>query len=323
MKTSGFIVGDRIISLAFSTHPDWSAGFGRHYGFSFVGASAIGQLHLREGKNREDAFLVRSRGTWLVLLVADGVGSAELGGWGASLAVNFFAEELLRALPARQGSDDVSDNRKKRWRGYGAKLSPSLALQEVGTLAFYRKRDFGEENQTLSAEELPDRVFQALEKTHAFLVATARRENREPRSLATTLLGVLFDAVTLEGLAFQIGDGLILSVSTVTSTPLLDTPDFAVGETAVLTQGNWREWCRWGFLKWGESQAVILMTDGVADDCLYPPPQNVLQRFGQDLVRELTKVPDEETAARRLLFWLSEYTAPSSFDDRTVVALYR
>ncbi|NSW76462.1 MAG: protein phosphatase 2C domain-containing protein [Candidatus Atribacteria bacterium] len=323
---TGFIVGDRVISRAFSTHPDWSAGFGKHNGFSFVGASAIGQLHLREGRKREDCFLVRSKGEWLLSLVADGVGSARLGGFGASLAVNFFAEEILRDLVVTKGhiGDSLKGRGQKRWKGYGAKLVPALAHEGVGTLSWYREMHLQEEENPWSENECLEQITQGLRKTHDFLLATAQRENEEAGALATTLLGVLFNTFSRQGVAFQIGDGLILAVSENESWPLVEVVEFEVSETAVLTQQNWEEWLRWQFFLWEDSlEAVFLMTDGVADDCLYTPPEDVLNRFGQDLVRELTRVLDEETAARRLLHWLSEYKAPSSFDDRTLVALYR
>ncbi|MGC8777950.1 MAG: protein phosphatase 2C domain-containing protein [Candidatus Caldatribacteriaceae bacterium] len=326
MDVAGFIVGDRVISQSFSTHPDWNAGFGRYHGFSFVGASAIGKKHLKEGKGREDCFLIRSKGEWLLFLLADGVGSAPLGAWGASLAVNFFAEEFLRGLPAGRCKEDASlKEREKRWRGYGAKLAPPLSFAGVGTLSFYRKRETLADNAPFPEEEPLEGLFLALEQTHNFLLASARRENHAPQDLSTTLLGLLLDTFSGKGLAFQIGDGLILGVSGDECFPLLEVGDFEVGETAVLTQENWREWCRFGFFVWEERklEAVFLMTDGVADDCLYAPPEDITSRFGKDLLRELKRFPDEETVSRRLLFWLSEYRAPSSFDDRTLVAVYR
>ena len=321
----GFIVGDRVISRAFSTHPDWNAGFGRLNGFSFVGASAVGKLHLRENRGREDAFLIRSKGEWLLFLLSDGVGSAALGAWGASLAVNFFAEEFLRDLPAGKVGASSPQEKESRRRTPGAKLTLPLAEEGVGMLSFYRKTDSSGEPPSLSFEEQVERLFAALEKTHAFLVGSAQKEGQEARALSATLLGVLFDTVSKTGLSFQIGDGLILGVHQDRSAVLLEAGDFEVGETAVLTQANWREWCRWRFFEWEKEalQAVFLMSDGVADDCLYAPPQDIVHRFGRDLWREIRKAPDEETAARRLLSWLSEYQAPSSFDDRTLLGLYR
>ncbi|MEN3186085.1 MAG: protein phosphatase 2C domain-containing protein, partial [Atribacterota bacterium] len=194
---TGFIVGDRVISRAFPTHPDWSAGFGKHNGFSFIGASAVGQLHLREGRRREDCFLLRSKGEWLLGLVADGVGSARLGGFGASLAVNFFAEEVLGGLAVMGGHTGSSqkDRAKRRWRGYGTRLSPVRAGEGVGTLSWYRqfKVQYDGDGHPWSENECLEWIIRALERTHDFLLATAQRENEQARALATTLLGVLFD----------------------------------------------------------------------------------------------------------------------------------
>ncbi len=320
--SSGFIVGDRIVSLAFSTHPDWSAGFGRRNGFSFVGASAIGKLHLRDGKGREDCFLIRSRGDWLLLLVADGVGSARLGGWGATLAVAFFAEELLSMLSVEEGETILFERRRPR--GHDLSLSFPVVGEGVGTLSWYRPVKYKESAHPIDEKECIAWVTNAFEKTHRFLLGIAQKENCSPGTLATTLLGVLFHTSSKKGVAFQLGDGLILEVTRKESRPVVVGREFEVGETAVLTQSNWQEWYQVAHFTWHvDTKAVLLMTDGVADDCLYGPPHDLLHRFGSDIVKELKRFKNEEVVACRLVDWLGHYKAPASFDDRTLLALYR
>lgn len=47
MTSRGFVVGDRILGQAADSHADWCAAFGQLGAYHFVGASAIGKLHLR------------------------------------------------------------------------------------------------------------------------------------------------------------------------------------------------------------------------------------------------------------------------------------
>jgi len=96
MMTRGFVVGDRILGQAADSHADWCAGYGQIGAYQFVGASAIGKLHLREPRPRDDAFAVRSAGGWLAVAVSDGAGSRKQSRYGASFAVEALCEHLLR-----------------------------------------------------------------------------------------------------------------------------------------------------------------------------------------------------------------------------------
>jgi hypothetical protein len=65
------------------------------------------------------------------------------------------------------------------------------------------------------------------------------------------------------------------------------------------------------------------MTDGVADDATFPPPQDILQLWGADIDRELRCDEPISQTASRLLSWLASYEAPGSWDDRTLVVVLR
>lgn len=56
MNPRGFVVGDRILGQTADSHADWCAAYGEWGGYRFIGASAIGKLHLRENRPRDDAF---------------------------------------------------------------------------------------------------------------------------------------------------------------------------------------------------------------------------------------------------------------------------
>ncbi|NUP98719.1 MAG: protein phosphatase 2C domain-containing protein [Armatimonadetes bacterium] len=100
----------------------------------------------------------------------------------------------------------------------------------------------------------------------------------------------------------------------------------SAGETWFLTQPDWRD--RATVADWtpeaaGAITMWLLMTDGVADDALYPPPADILDRFGQGLAKELQAPRPLAATAQRLLTWLASYERPGSFDDRTLLAVWR
>src|SRR5947207_341533 len=95
---NNFAFGDRGLSAAGDTHPNWTmshAVAGKHL---VVGASAVGQIHLRGSLPRDDAFIIRGSGQWIAIAMADGVGSRPLSRYGATYAVEALTAALLRTL---------------------------------------------------------------------------------------------------------------------------------------------------------------------------------------------------------------------------------
>jgi hypothetical protein len=117
-------------------------------------ASAAGTSHLAVGKPCEDSCRVRvlsaRRGPLLSMFVADGAGSAELGGEGAALAVDaaarslearlhgdFADDTLIRSIVADVRSDLVvaSEARARRPRDFACTFLAVLATAEATAVA--------------------------------------------------------------------------------------------------------------------------------------------------------------------------------------------
>lgn len=98
MRSDEFVIGDRPLDYPADGHPDWSAAYGVMRRYTVLGASAVGQQHLRRSSPRDDAFCARSAGEWLGIAVADGVGSQRLSRYGACFAVDALCGEMLRRL---------------------------------------------------------------------------------------------------------------------------------------------------------------------------------------------------------------------------------
>lgn len=321
--SQGFVAGDRVLS-SFNTHPDWLAVFGDLGGLAFVGGSVVGRLHRKMRKGREDSLLVRSKGDWLALALADGVGSAPKGVWGATLAVSVFTDWVLSKLP-------YVSSRKRRLRGKSAASFAGGCFpfpegwHEVGVLSWFQNEEEDSEEPP-PWEDIKEYLLEAGAYTHSFLQSIAQREERPESDFATTLLFCLCNVAKRKGMFFHVGDGAILGVQRGGKSLLLSLQEGQdTSETAVLTQPDWREYCRVGFFDFRKDrlEALLLMTDGLADDCLYGPPEDITDRFVRDLLREIRSSSSFEEAARRLVFWLGTYEVPGSFDDRTLAVVYR
>ena len=179
----------------------------------------------------------------------------------------------------------------------------------------------------LECHRLDQTVHNAFHKTRADIEQFALQHNTPLDDLHCTLLGLILNIETGIVGAGQIGDGLILGLTNEKkATTLLEPPaPDEVGATYVFTQTNWEQYFHSVGLLSEEAKrfkTFYLMTDGVADDCQYGPPADILHRWANDMDREIRMFPPMKTA-QRLRRYLATYQVKGSFDDRTLVAVYR
>jgi len=210
-------------------------------------------------------------------------------------------------------SDGVGSRKLSR---YGA----SFAVSRLCTRLFYSATK-------LKRNGLEEAVHNAFRKTRADTEQFALKQNIPLGDLHCTLLGLFLNIEAgVIGIG-HIGDGLILGLTDgreVISLAESPTPE-EVGATYVLTQTNWEQYFCFEALpseKAREFKTFYLMTDGVADDCQYGPPPGILQRWANDMDREIRMFPRVKTA-QRLKKYLATYEVKGSFDDRTLVVVYR
>lgn len=174
---------------------------------------------------------------------------------------------------------------------------------------------------------LDQTVRDAFCKTRAGIEQFAAQHDTPLDDLHCTLLGIILNTETgMVGMG-QIGDGLILGLTDEKEAiTLLEPPaPDEVGATYVFTQDNWEQYFHSAGLLPEEAKrfrTLYLMTDGVADDCQYGPPADILERWANDMDREIRMFPPPKTA-QRLRRYLATYQVRGSFDDRTLVAVYR
>jgi hypothetical protein len=171
-------------------------------------------------------------------------------------------------------------------------------------------------------------VQRAFRSAREGLQKFAQSRQMSLREMGCTLLGLLVNTQTGEILAGQIGDGLVLALHPgIGARPLMEiAAPGDTGETYTLTQSDWDKYLRVRYLSANEATGIstlYVMSDGVAEDCIHPPPPDILQRWARDIDREVRQENPLPRTAVRLARWLAHYEAPGSFDDRTLVVLMR
>lgn len=142
------------------------------------------------------------------------------------------------------------------------------------------------------------------------------------KSLGCTLLGLLLNTETGDTIVGQVGDGLIAWMDRNRQAVALFSDGLSQpGETTSITSATWEQGFRVHALAGESVRTLYLMTDGVADDCLYPPPQDVFQRWANDVDREMRAESSLDRSAERLVSWLATYKARGSWDDRTLAVV--
>jgi serine/threonine protein phosphatase PrpC len=280
-------IGDTCPSNLDDEYKDERSDFLQANQFSVVGASVRGKLHARsENHNhRDDAFAGYLYGNWLIIAVADGAGSRDLSRYGAAYSVNAFCSAAMDSLHV--DNLDCQDGLKKI-------------------------------------------VLQAFKNTRAGIEQFCIQHRVKPEDIHCTLLGLISNTVTGEVSVGQIGDGLILGLdSNGEARPLVEPPSPGeVGVSYFLTQLDWGKYLMVKDITKEETanlNTIYLMTDGVADDCQYGPPADILTLWARDIDREIrsSSITSLKEAENDLKAYLNTYKAQGSFDDRTLVIAYK
>jgi len=182
-----------------------------------------------------------------------------------------------------------------------------------------------EASQPSSVSE--EAVRRAFRHTRGDLQQFADKHGFSLQDLHCTLLGLVLNTETGAFAVGQIGDGVIAALHPDHGARrLVEAPmPPEAGQTYVLTQSQWETYLDVKAYPSEEAEGwttFYLMTDGVADDCIYPPPEGIFERWARDMDREVRKEGLPQTACR-LLHWLATYERRGSWDDRTLVVVFR
>jgi len=262
-------------------------------GFKVFGARVRGKKHKHDGTNCDDWFEFGQSGPWTVIAVADGAGSYKFSRIGAKVACETAVKELAADL------GKVSLERRDTVAEWAAAQAQSpIHYQFAG-------RDIQDVQKAMY--RAVRKAFQAVKTAHEERSGSPEYEaclppNRRPldiKEFSSTLLLAVHHAVRVDGkdwsfvMACQVGDGMTGAIHKHGTAHPLGTADSGSysGETEFLTSSGKTDEPYLAkkihaFL--GPVQAIVVMTDGVADD--YFPGTEHLGRLWGDLV--VNRIPE-------------------------------
>lgn len=255
-------------------------------GFRMFGARVRGKKHKHDGTNCDDWFHFDQAGPWTVIAVSDGAGSCQYSRVGAKAACETAVRELATDLADHSF---VQRYTTAEWREACQQAEPDLA---------FAADDVDQVRRALhrAMRRAYDAVSTAFQDRTGKPEYEATLKNNRPlelKDLSCTLLLAVHRTVECDGkessfvMACQIGDGITGAIHRQGTAHPIGSADSGgySGETEFLTSDGKLDAAYLGrktapFI--GSMQALLVMTDGVADD--YFPADANLGRLWGDLV---------------------------------------
>ncbi|MDZ8236587.1 MAG: PP2C family serine/threonine-protein phosphatase [Nostoc sp. ChiQUE01a] len=260
---------------------------------NIIGARVRGKAHKHQGTNCDDWFEFKVSGDWTIIAVSDGAGSKKFSRIGAEAscqaAVQYLAKKLDNfPIEERHKTEDLSDSLKRDqdWVFSGKDIEYVQKCLHRGIEEAYKAVE-----QAATQRQGQPEYYQILNK------------ELEVNDLSATLLLAVHTTVKAGGkpysliLTCQIGDGMLAALSYENRLTLLGKPDSGEygGQTEFLTSKNKLQRANLvqkTFVFAGDLKALMVMTDGVADD-YFPSDPGILALYG-DLVLNQVIPPEPQ-----------------------------
>ncbi len=256
-----------------------------------IGARVRGKMHKHNATNCDDWYEFDLSGNWTIIAVSDGAGSKKFSRIGAKIscqtAVKYLAEKLeLHKLKNRGNKEQLNADFKQNddWSFKGEDINKvQNALHEAMKKAYDAvQKEANERQQWLSyykALDNRDLDIKDLSSTLLLAVHTTIKTGENTYNLVMTC---------------QIGDGILAAISQENRLVLLGKPDSGkhAGETEFLTSKNKTERSNLihkTFVFPGSLKALMVMTDGVADD-YFPNDPGMLELYGDLLLNQVITI---------------------------------
>lgn len=270
-------------------HPEFDERSGKSpEGYAIIGARARGKKHKHEGTHCDDWLDFAVGGAWTVMAVCDGGGSYKFSRVGARVA----SEKAVQVLKER------------------------LASHQIAHRESWSNASFEEADVTYVKEALVDSLAAAWQAVKVAAVERAESEAHRKilgrpltvKDLYATLLVAVH--TTVKGadderslvLSCSVGDGMVAVIDKDAGTRLLMTPDSGEhsGEVRFLDDREIEPGKLHGKLRcfFGSLRALLLMTDGVADD-YFPNDPGMSALYGDLVLNRILSVnaSDDEIAS--------------------------
>ena len=287
--------------------------------YNVIGASLRGRSHAHVGKPRDDHFdftYVDST-NWLILIVADGAGSAEYSREGSKIA----CETILSYCKTKL--EDPNSNLNKVVDSINSDYLMQVDEQQIKKASY-------------------DVVANAANTARKAIQKKADNDTKTIRDFATTSLIVITKKCTFGQLiiSLSIGDGAIVCLNDIEESKpyLMSMPDSGeyAGQTHFLTMSSvfqdsdtlYKKRLKVRCIR--DYKALLLMTDGVSDPFFDSEDLLLNNSKWDDFWKNLTEIDSNHIDLNKnvkenealLLKWLNFYKT-GHHDDRTIVVMYK
>ncbi|MCG5060410.1 MAG: protein phosphatase 2C domain-containing protein [Limnoraphis sp. WC205] len=256
-----------------------------------IGARVRGKMHKHNGTNCDDWFEFKVSENWTIIAVSDGAGSKKLSRLGAKVscqaAVQYLSEILKNCTIRQRETTEILSNdlqRKPDWSFVGQDFNEVQTALHIAVKKAY--------------EAVKAKADECYNLTDYYQVLNHKRPQIKDFS-ATLLLAVhTLIKVAEESYSLvwscQVGDGAIAAISQEGNLKLLGKADSGEhgGETEFLTSENKikrENLIQNTFVFPGKLKALMVMTDGVADD-YFPLEPRILELYGDLILNQVIPI---------------------------------
>lgn len=273
-------------------------------GLKLIGARVRGKMHKHNGTNCDDWFEFAVSGSWTIIAVSDGAGSKKFSRIGAKIACRTVVKNLSESLKFI----------KLRERNSIAELQDDLKRNEYWEFAGKEIEDVQQKlHEAIQSahQAVVNKVNECKEQTDYFTSLNKGRQVEEGKKpeikdfSSTLLVAVHTTGKVAENeyslvLTCQVGDGALAAISEEGTLSLLNQPDTGqfAGQTEFLTSKNKIEKANLlnkTFVFAGRLKALMVMTDGVADD-YFPSDPGMLQLYGDLVLNHIINISQPNDA---------------------------
>lgn len=266
-------------------------------GLKLIGARVRGKGHKQEGTNCDDWFEFSVTGNWTIIAVSDGAGSKKFSRVGAKASCQAAVKQLIddlesHNLSARRTLAELANDlrRSDNWDFVGKDINlVQNALHNAMNFAYKEVEKEANKRQ----------------KYTDYYKALGNRD-LDIKDISATLLLAVHTTITVGETSYnivltcQVGDGMLAAISQENKLQLLGKPDTGEygGQTEFLTSKKVLEknnLLQKTFVFPGKLKALMLMTDGVADD-YFPNDPGMLELYGDLILNQIISLSQSDNS---------------------------
>jgi hypothetical protein len=256
-----------------------------------IGARVRGKMHKHNGTNCDDWFEFKISKNWTIIAVSDGAGSKKLSRLGAKVscqaAVQYLSEILKNCTIRQRETTEVLSNdlqRKSDWSFVGQDFNEVQTALHIAVQKAY--------------EAVKAKADECYNIADYYIALNHKRP--EIKDFSATLLLAVHTLIKVAEESYslvwscQVGDGAIAAISQEGNLKLLGKADSGEhgGETEFLTSENKikrENLIQNTFVFPGKLKALMVMTDGVADD-YFPLEPRILELYGDLILNQVIPI---------------------------------